>query len=90
VSLASQRAEPGNLFSWQVRIAYFNDDLRLKGSRHMAVIEHKTYPQALPYFDRLDYVAPMNQEHAFCLAAENLLGINARACPMPVNYRESF
>jgi NADH-quinone oxidoreductase subunit D len=31
--------------------------------------------QALPYFDRLDYVAPMNQEHAFCLAAEKLLGI---------------
>jgi hypothetical protein len=35
------------------------------------LIEHKTYLQALPYFDRLDYVAPMNQEHAFCLAAEN-------------------
>jgi NADH-quinone oxidoreductase subunit D len=31
--------------------------------------------QAIPYFDRLDYVAPMNQEHAFCLAAEKLLGI---------------
>src|SRR5258706_16319628 len=31
------------------------------------LIEHKTYLQALPYFDRLDYVAPMNQEHAFCL-----------------------
>ena len=30
------------------------------------LIEHKTYLQALPYFDRLDYVAPMNQEHAFC------------------------
>ncbi len=29
------------------------------------LIEHKTYLQALPYFDRLDYVAPMNQEHAF-------------------------
>jgi NADH-quinone oxidoreductase subunit D len=39
------------------------------------LIEHKTYLQALPYFDRLDYVAPMNQEHAFCLAAERLLGI---------------
>ena len=39
------------------------------------LIEHKTYLQALPYFDRLDYVAPMNQEHAFCLAAEKLLGI---------------
>ncbi|QEL25875.1 NADH-quinone oxidoreductase subunit D [Bosea sp. F3-2] len=39
------------------------------------LIEHKTYLQALPYFDRLDYVAPMNQEHAFCLAAERLLGL---------------
>src|SRR3970040_2322566 len=36
------------------------------------LIEHKTYLQAIPYFDRLDYVAPMNQEHAFCLAAERL------------------
>ena len=39
------------------------------------LIEHKTYMQALPYFDRLDYVAPMNQEHAFALATEKLLGI---------------
>ncbi|HWY60939.1 MAG TPA: NADH-quinone oxidoreductase subunit D [Rhizomicrobium sp.] len=39
------------------------------------LIEHKTYLQALPYFDRLDYVAPMNQEHAFCLAIEKLLGL---------------
>ncbi len=39
------------------------------------LIEHKTYLQAIGYFDRLDYVAPMNQEHAFCLAAERLLGI---------------
>ena len=39
------------------------------------LIEHKTYLQAVPYFDRLDYVAPMNQEHAFALAAEKLLGI---------------
>jgi NADH-quinone oxidoreductase subunit D len=31
------------------------------------LIEHKTYLQAIGYFDRLDYVAPMNQEHAFCL-----------------------
>ncbi|MEE8252842.1 MAG: NADH-quinone oxidoreductase subunit D, partial [Hyphomicrobium sp.] len=37
------------------------------------LIEHKTYLQAIGYFDRLDYVAPMNQEHAFCLAAEKLL-----------------
>jgi NADH-quinone oxidoreductase subunit D len=40
------------------------------------LIEHKTYLQALPYFDRLDYVAPINQEHAFCLAAERLLGLS--------------
>jgi NADH-quinone oxidoreductase subunit D len=39
------------------------------------LIEHKTYMQALPYFDRLDYVSPMNQEHAFALAIEKLLGI---------------
>ena len=37
------------------------------------LIEQKTYLQAIPYFDRLDYVAPMNQEHAFVLAAEKLL-----------------
>ena len=41
------------------------------------LIEHKTYMQAIPYFDRLDYVSPMCQEHAFVLAAENLLGIEA-------------
>jgi NADH-quinone oxidoreductase subunit D len=40
------------------------------------LIEHKTYLQAIPYFDRLDYVAPMNQEHAFCLAIEKLLGLS--------------
>ncbi|MFP3944527.1 MAG: NADH-quinone oxidoreductase subunit D, partial [Alphaproteobacteria bacterium] len=39
------------------------------------LIEHKTYLQAIGYFDRLDYVAPMNQEHAFVLAAERLLGL---------------
>ena len=39
------------------------------------LIEYKTYMQATPYFDRLDYVAPMNQEHAFVLAAEKLLGL---------------
>ena len=40
------------------------------------LIEHKTYMQANGYFDRLDYVAPMNQEHAFCLAIEKLLGLD--------------
>ena len=37
------------------------------------LIEHKTYTQAVPYFDRLDYVAPMNQEHAFAMAVEKLI-----------------
>ncbi len=39
------------------------------------LIENKTYIQAIPYFDRLDYVAPMNQEHAFALAIEKILKI---------------
>ena len=39
------------------------------------LIESKTYIQAVPYFDRLDYVAPMNQEHAFALAIEKILKI---------------
>ncbi len=54
------------------------------------LIEHKTYLQAIGYFDRLDYVAPMNQEHAFCLAAEKLLGITVprRAQLIRVLYSE--
>lgn len=43
------------------------------------LIEYKTYMQALPYFDRLDYVSPMSQEHAFSLATEKLLG-----CDVPI------
>ncbi|MFO1154685.1 MAG: NADH-quinone oxidoreductase subunit D [Rhodospirillales bacterium] len=39
------------------------------------LIEYKTYLQSVPYFDRLDYVAPQNQEHAFALAVEKLLGV---------------
>ena len=39
------------------------------------LIENKTYLQAIPYFDRLDYVAPMNQEHAFALAIERLMKV---------------
>jgi NADH-quinone oxidoreductase subunit D len=39
------------------------------------LIEHKTYMQAVPYFDRLDYVSPMCEEHAFALATDKLLGI---------------
>ncbi|SFK10655.1 NADH-quinone oxidoreductase subunit D [Caulobacter sp. UNC279MFTsu5.1] len=40
------------------------------------LMEARTYLQNIPYFDRLDYVAPMNQEHAFCLAIEKLLGVD--------------
>lgn len=43
------------------------------------LIEHKQYLQAMPYFDRLDYVAPMNQEHAFVLGIEKLLGAEVPA-----------
>jgi NADH-quinone oxidoreductase subunit D len=39
------------------------------------LIEAKTFLQAMPYFDRLDYVAPMNQEHAWWLAVEKLIGL---------------
>ena len=39
------------------------------------LIEYKTYMQAVPYFDQLDYVSPMCEEHAFALAVEKLLGI---------------
>ncbi|AGH98111.1 NADH-quinone oxidoreductase subunit D [Micavibrio aeruginosavorus] len=54
------------------------------------LIEYKTYMQAVPYFDRLDYVAPMNQEHAFALATEKLLGITVptRAQYIRVLYSE--
>lgn len=43
------------------------------------LIEHKTYLQALPYFDRLDYVSPMSQEHAYSLCVEKLL-----QCEIPI------
>jgi NADH-quinone oxidoreductase subunit D len=43
------------------------------------LIEHKTYLQALPYFDRLDYVSPMALEHCYSLAVEKLLG-----CDIPL------
>jgi NADH:ubiquinone oxidoreductase subunit D len=39
------------------------------------LIEYKTYLQALPYFDRLDYVSMMNQEHTYSLAVEKLLNV---------------
>src|SRR4051794_23582677 len=54
------------------------------------LIEAKTYLQAIPYFDRLDYVAPLSQEHAFCLAIERLLGLTIpkRAQLIRVLYHE--
>jgi NADH-quinone oxidoreductase subunit D len=54
------------------------------------LLEYKTYTQGVPYFDRLDYVAPMTQEHAFCLAVEKLLGIQVprRAQLIRVLYSE--
>ena len=54
------------------------------------LIENKTYLQALPYFDRLDYVSPPNQEQAFSLAVEKLLGIEAppRAQMIRILYAE--
>ena len=54
------------------------------------LIEYKSYIQATPYFDRLDYVAPMNQEHAYCLAIEKLMGVEVpkRAQYIRVLYAE--
>ncbi len=54
------------------------------------LIEYKTYLQAIPYFDRLDYVSPQNQEHAFALAVEKLLGIDVppRAKHIRILYAE--
>ena len=43
------------------------------------LIEYKTYQQAIPYFDRLDYVSPMSMEHAYVLAIEKLLGLEVPA-----------
>ena len=54
------------------------------------LMESRTYLQNLPYFDRLDYVAPMNQEHAWCLAIERLTGteITRRASLIRVLFSE--
>ena len=54
------------------------------------LMESRTYLQNLPYFDRLDYVAPMNQEHAWCLAIEKLSGIEVprRASLIRILYSE--
>ena len=54
------------------------------------LLEYKTYLQGLPYFDRLDYVSPMNQEHAWCLAIERMLDLEVprRASFIRVLYSE--
>ena len=54
------------------------------------LMESRTYLQNLPYFDRLDYVAPMNQEHVWCLAIEKLTGtaVPRRASLIRVLYSE--
>ena len=54
------------------------------------LMESRTYLQNLPYFDRLDYVAPMNQEHAWCLAIEKLTGteVPRRASLIRILYSE--
>jgi NADH dehydrogenase (ubiquinone) Fe-S protein 2 len=62
-------------------ILELNGEIVLRADPHIGLlhrgteklIEHKNYLQALPYFDRLDYVSTMAQEHAYSLAVENLL-----------------
>src|SRR6476646_1815300 len=49
---------------------FFNDTATTE-----KLIEYKTYAQALPYFDRLDYCSPMCMEHSFVLAIEKLMGL---------------
>lgn len=56
------------------------------------LIEYKTYTQSLPYFDRLDYVSMMSQEHAYSMAVEKLLGVHnqipSRSCYIRMLYSE--
>src|SRR6201991_1558690 len=51
------------------------------------LIEYKTYLQALPYFDRLDYCSPLNMEHSYVLAIEKLLGLEV---PLRAQYLRVF
>ena len=63
---------------WNSTAKSCSASIRISGLLHRGtekLMEHKTYLQAMPYLDRLDYVCPMNQEHAFALAQEKLLGI---------------
>ena len=64
-------------------ILELNGEVVLRAEPHIGLlhrgteklIEHKTYLQALPYFDRLDYVSMMSQEHSYCLAIEKLTNL---------------
>jgi len=79
-------------------VVYLDGEIVIKADPHIGLlhrgteklIEYKTYSQALPYFDRLDYVSMMAQEHAFSLSVENLLGctIPLRASIIRVLYCE--
>ena len=51
------------------------------------LIEYKTYAQALPYFDRLDYCSPMCMEHSYVLAVEKLLDLEV---PLRAQYLRTF
>src|SRR3546814_15110937 len=51
------------------------------------LIEYKTYLQALPYFDRLDYCYPLAMEHSYVLAIEKLLGLTV---PLRAHYLRVF
>ncbi|KTW14779.1 NADH-quinone oxidoreductase subunit D [Sphingomonas sanguinis] len=51
------------------------------------LIEYKTYSQALPYFDRLDYCSPMCMEHSYVLAVEKLLDLEV---PLRAQYLRTF
>jgi NADH dehydrogenase (ubiquinone) Fe-S protein 2 len=50
------------------------------------LIESKTIMQALPYFDRLDYVSMMSQEHVYCLAVESIIFKNNNSVPLRAQY----
>lgn len=56
-------------------ISAIDPDIGLLHRGTEKLIEYKTYMQALPYFDRLDYVSPMSQEHTFTLAIEKILNV---------------
>ena len=81
----------GLCWSWTARS--WSAAIRISGLLHRGtekLMESRTYLQNLPYFDRLDYVAPMNQEHAWCLAIEKLTGVEVprRASLIRVLYSE--